>query len=86
MGTACIVGGGVGPNVTQVVFTVVSFQLSCEVGPAEREVNLHVHFAPAQYVPVYKHLSQMHQHFRVGSCRATKTELHSTGAVRDLSF
>ena len=27
---------------------------------------------PAQYMPVYKDLSQMHQRFRVGSSRATK--------------
>ena len=30
-------------------------------------VNLHVHFTLAQCVPVYKHLSQMHQRIRVGS-------------------
>ena len=30
-------------------------------------VDLHKHFTPAQYIPVYRHLSQMHQRIRVGS-------------------
>ena len=49
------------------VFTVLLCQLSHEVGSAEGSVTLHGHVTLAQYRPVYKHASQMHQLIRVGS-------------------
>ena len=45
---------------------MISLSLSLSLS-ARESVNLHVHFTPAQYTPVYKHLSQMHQRIGVGS-------------------
>ena len=43
---------------------------------------MNVNFTLAQCIPVNKHLSQMHQRFRVGSCCATKQSsiCHGSGA------
>ena len=49
------------------MFTVLLCLLSHDVGPLEGSVNLHVHFTPAQYIPVFMHLSQMHQRIPVAS-------------------
>ena len=68
-------GGRSGRCVKQVVFSVLH-QLSQEFGSAEGSVDLNVHFTPARCIPVYKHLSQMHQRIRVGSRLSRKTEFH----------